>query len=81
MRVVSESMAPSLNSFVQAGRVATLDGLASKIYAAIPTSRKQIYDEAIALSESLGSVADYYLRVMKKLVDGTEDFVAKEIKR
>lgn len=64
-----------------AGRVATLDGLASKIYATIPTSRKQIYDEAIALSESLGSAAEYYLRVMKKLVDGTEDFVVKEIKR
>ncbi len=71
----------SLNTFLQAGRVAALDALASRIYSAIPTSRQQIFDEAISLSESLGSAAEYYLRVMKKVVNGTEDFVAKETKR
>ncbi|KAF8340496.1 protein disulfide isomerase [Cantharellus anzutake] len=64
-----------------AGRVAALDILASRIYAVVPASRSQIYDEAVVLSKALGSSADYYLRVMKKLVNSTEDYVSKEAKR
>lgn len=65
----------------KAGRVATLDTLASQIFSAVPTSRAELYAEATKLGATLGESAKYYLRVMDKLVNGTEGFVEKEAKR
>jgi len=64
-----------------AGRVATLDTLASQFFAAAPTSRVSIYEKATTLGETLGDDASYYLRVMQKLVNGTDDYVEKEARR
>jgi len=65
----------------QAGRVAHLDVLASKFFSAEPASRAQLYEEASTLIQSIGDGAKYYLRVMEKLVNGSEGFVEKETNR
>lgn len=66
---------------VQAGRVASLDSLASQFFTALPSSRAELYDEAVVLGKDLGVGAAYYLKVMEKLVNGTENYVEKEAKR
>jgi len=68
-----------LNDF--AGRVGTLDTFASEILSALPSARATIYDEASAAASSLGTAGAYYLRVMKKLVDGSEDYIERESNR
>jgi len=62
----------------QAGRVASLDALASQFSGA---SRVHLYEEASTLGQSIGDGTKYYLRVMEKLLSGTEDYVVKETKR
>jgi len=64
-----------------AGRVPPLDSLASQFFTAASTSRASIYEKATVLGQSLGDDASYYLRVMQKLVNGTEDYIEKEAKR
>lgn len=64
----------------KAGRVAALDSLALQFFS-VPTSRAQIYEEAQTLGKTLGDSAAYYLRVMQKLVNGTDDYLEKETKR
>ncbi|KAG9011056.1 hypothetical protein FRB94_008961 [Tulasnella sp. JGI-2019a] len=68
-----------LNDF--AGRVATLDTFAAQLFSALPTSRAQIYEEATAAAKAVGATGAYYLKVMQKIVDGSEDWVEKESKR
>jgi len=65
----------------EAGRVATLDTLAQKIITAEASARAAILAEAKEVAEATGAGAAYYLRVMQKLVDGSEEYIAKETKR
>jgi protein disulfide-isomerase A6 len=67
--------------FIQAGRVASLDSLAAQFFTALPTSRSSVLEEASAVGATLGDSASYYLKVMQKVVNGTEDYVEKEAKR
>ncbi|KAJ6619763.1 protein disulfide isomerase [Mycena sp. CBHHK59/15] len=64
-----------------AGRFAELDVLASKFFVAAGDARDALYKDAAALAASAGDVSKHYLRVMEKLVNGTEGYVEKEAKR
>ena len=44
-------------------------------------ARDSLYKEATALAASAGAASKHYLRVMEKLVNGTEGYVEKEVKR
>jgi len=65
----------------QAGRNLELDALASKFFTATGAARDAIYKEASVLAAEIGPAAAHYVRVMKKVINGTEDYVAKESKR
>ena len=65
----------------QAGRVGSLDNVAQEFFAALPTARQAIYDDAVTVAEVVGERAQYYLKVMKKIIDTSEDYVAKETAR
>jgi len=65
----------------QAGRNAEFDALASKFFSASGAAQDAVYKEASALAAQVGPAATHYLRVMGKVVSGTEDYVAKESKR
>ncbi|KAH9960837.1 protein disulfide isomerase [Russula dissimulans] len=69
----------SLND--EAGRNPEFDALASKFFTATGAARVAIYKEASVLAAEAGSAAAHYLRVMEKVVNGTEDYIAKESKR
>ncbi|KAE9400234.1 protein disulfide isomerase [Gymnopus androsaceus JB14] len=64
-----------------AGRLADFDLLASKFFAASSDIRDSIYQEALTLSSTVGDASKHYLRVMEKLVNGTEGYFEKESKR
>ncbi|KAI0322608.1 thioredoxin-like protein [Amylostereum chailletii] len=65
----------------EAGRVPDLDTLASKFFVATGAARDALFKEASVLAAEAGSSAKHYLRVMEKVVNGTEDYVEKETKR
>ncbi|KAI5981913.1 thioredoxin-like protein [Pisolithus albus] len=65
----------------QAGRLAELDAIAQKFLTAVGTARDVAYKEGIALSEGLGSAAQYYVRVMERIVKDSEAYIDKESKR
>jgi len=65
----------------QAGRNLQLDALASKFFTATGAARDAIYKEASVLAAEIGPAAAHYVRVMQKVINGTEDYVAKESKR
>jgi len=65
----------------EAGRHPEFDKLASKFFTATGPARDAIYKEASALAAEVGPAAAHYLRVMKKVVSGTEDYTTKESKR
>ncbi|KIK63079.1 hypothetical protein GYMLUDRAFT_222900 [Collybiopsis luxurians FD-317 M1] len=64
-----------------AGRLAEFDALASKFYVASADLRDSIFKEAVSLSVNVGDAAKHYLRVMEKMVNGTEAYYEKESKR
>jgi protein disulfide-isomerase A6 len=66
---------------LEAGRHAEFDLLASKFFTATGAARDSIYKEASTLAAGVGPAATRYLRVMEKVVNGTEDYVTKESKR
>jgi protein disulfide-isomerase A6 len=68
-------------SIVQAGRLADFDALASKFFVAAADARATLLKDALALAETAGVVSKHYIRVMEKLVNGTEGYVEKEAKR
>ncbi|KAG8858751.1 hypothetical protein FRB96_004888 [Tulasnella sp. 330] len=68
-----------LNEF--AGRVATLDTFAAELFSALPTARAKIFAEATAAAKTAGATGAYYLKVMQKIIDGSEEWVEKESKR
>jgi protein disulfide-isomerase A6 len=69
------------NQFSQAGRIHELDALASKFFTATGAARDAIYKEASVLVAEVGPAATHYLRVMEKVINGTEDYITKESKR
>lgn len=57
------------------------DSLASKFFSAASDARHSVYEEAALLAESAGASSQHYLRVMQKVVNGTEDYLTKESAR
>ncbi|KAI0760753.1 protein disulfide isomerase [Fomes fomentarius] len=65
----------------KAGRLAQLDALAEKFYNESAAARQTILKEASDLAATLGAGAKHYLRVMEKVVTGSEEYLEKESKR
>ncbi|KAF8149922.1 protein disulfide isomerase [Crassisporium funariophilum] len=65
----------------EAGRLAELDTLAHKFFAASAGARDSLYKEALNVAASVGVAGKHYIRVMEKLVNGTAGYVEKESKR
>ncbi|KAJ7227198.1 thioredoxin-like protein [Mycena pura] len=65
----------------QAGRLADFDALASKFIVAAADARATLLEDATALAAAAGAMGKHYLRVMEKLVNGTEGYLEKEGKR
>ncbi|KAI0947637.1 hypothetical protein AcW1_009346 [Taiwanofungus camphoratus] len=64
-----------------AGRLPEFDTLASQFYAATGAARDAIYRDASALAAAAGPAAHHYVRVMEKVVNGSEEYVEREAKR
>ncbi|KAI0765904.1 protein disulfide isomerase [Trametes elegans] len=65
----------------KAGRLEKLDELAAKFYEQSAATRQELLKEATALASDLGATAKQYLRVMEKVVNGSEEYLEKETKR
>jgi len=65
----------------KAGRLAEFDELAHQFFVATADARDALYKQATALAASAGAASKHYLRVMEKVVNGTEGYVEKETKR
>lgn len=65
----------------QAGRLADWDELASKFFVATGAARDSVYNQAAALAKTAGEGSKHYLKVMEKVKNGTEEYVAKESAR
>jgi len=65
----------------QAGRHPEFDSLAINFFTATGAARDAIFQEASTLAAEIGPAATRYLRVMEKVVNGREDYIAKESKR
>jgi protein disulfide-isomerase A6 len=65
----------------KAGRHPTLDDLASRFLDATSEVRQSILAEASKVSSEIGTTSKHYLRVMEKLVDGSEAYLNKELQR
>ncbi|KAJ7773297.1 protein disulfide isomerase [Mycena metata] len=65
----------------KAGRLPEFDTLASKFFVAVGDARASLLKDAVTLAESAGVVSKHYLRVMEKMVNGTEGYLEKESKR
>lgn len=66
---------------LQAGRVAELDDLASKFISEAVDARNALFEQATALGSGAGSTGQYYLRVMEKVLKGSEEYITKEAAR
>jgi protein disulfide-isomerase A6 len=66
---------------LKAGRLAEFDSLANKFFVASGKARDSVYNEALTLASEAGAASKHYLRVMEKLVNGTESYLEKESKR
>ena len=65
----------------KAGRLEQLDALAAKFFEETAAARQTLLKEASDLASALGAGAKHYLRVMEKVVNGSEEYVEKESKR
>ncbi|KAI0330762.1 protein disulfide isomerase [Cubamyces sp. BRFM 1775] len=63
------------------GRLEELDKLAAKFYEESATVRQELLKEATELAATLGGAAKHYLRVMEKVVNGSEEYLEKESNR
>ncbi|RDB25771.1 Protein disulfide-isomerase erp38 [Hypsizygus marmoreus] len=64
-----------------AGRLAEFDELAHQFFAAGADVRNKLYEEASTLAQTAGAASKQYLRVMEKVVNGSEAYVEKETTR
>ncbi|KAI1787964.1 protein disulfide isomerase [Ganoderma leucocontextum] len=62
----------------KAGRLEQLDALAAKFFDESAAARQTLLKEAGDLAATLGVGAKHYLRVMEKVVNGSEDYLEKE---
>ncbi|KAK7685514.1 hypothetical protein QCA50_011379 [Cerrena zonata] len=65
----------------QAGRLPEFDSLASKFFDATGDARQTILKEAEGLIKTVGPLAKHYVKVMEKVVNGSEAYLEKESKR
>ncbi|TBU28011.1 protein disulfide isomerase [Dichomitus squalens] len=65
----------------KAGRLEQLDALAAKFYEESASARQVLLKEASDLAATLGAGAKHYLRVMEKVVNGSEEYLQKESTR
>jgi len=66
---------------LKAGRLAEFDSLANKFFVARGKVRDSVYQEALTLAKGAGAASKHYVRVMEKLVNGTDNYLEKESKR
>ena len=64
-----------------AGRHPEFDSIASRFIVASESARNTLFQDAQLIAQAFGTKYKYYLRVMEKLLNNTEDFVEKESKR
>jgi len=64
-----------------AGRLPELDELATKFFDATAAVRQTIFKDASALAATVGPAASHYIRVMEKVVNGSEAYIEKEALR
>lgn len=79
--VASQAPSADVHLSLEAGRHPDFDSLAIKFFATTGAARDAIYKEASTLAVEVGPAATRYLRVMEKVVNGTEDYFSKESKR
>ncbi|KAF5382219.1 hypothetical protein D9615_004360 [Tricholomella constricta] len=65
----------------QAGRLPNFDTLAKKFFMAGAEARGKILKEATALAADTGAASKHYVRVMEKVLNGSEAYVRKEATR
>lgn len=65
----------------EAGRIAMLDAFAKKFIESAGEARQQIYTEAASFAKTAGLEAKHYIKVMEKVANGSEEYIAKETKR
>ncbi|KAI0783773.1 protein disulfide isomerase [Abortiporus biennis] len=65
----------------KAGRLPELDALAAKFFDATASARDSILKEASTIAATVGPAAKHYLRVMEKVVNGSDEYLEKESKR
>ena len=63
------------------GRHPEFDSMASRFVAANGATRDKLYSDAELLSGAFGTKYKYYLRVMEKVLNGSEDYIEKESNR
>ncbi|GJJ08630.1 hypothetical protein Clacol_002849 [Clathrus columnatus] len=64
-----------------AGRATKLDEYARQFFNAVPTGRRSIYETVKSLEEATIGHGIQYIRTMEKILNGTTDYVEKELKR
>ena len=64
-----------------AGRLEALDALAQKFWEGEAAAHQAIFEEVSMLAKELGAGAKHYLRVMEKVVNGSEEYLQKESTR
>ena len=70
-----------LSYFQQAGRIPELDTLAIKFFTAASDAKDAIYKEALLIADKGSKTSQQYLKVMQKVVNGTEGYLEKEATR
>ena len=63
------------------GRHPEFDSMASRFLSATGSARDKLYSDAELLAGAFGSKYKYYLRVMQKVINGTEEYIEKESNR
>ncbi|KIY43825.1 disulfide isomerase [Fistulina hepatica ATCC 64428] len=65
----------------EAGRLPDFDTLANKFFIAATDAKGIILQEAMSLAETVGVAAKPYVHVMEKMLNSTDDYLAKEASR
>lgn len=63
------------------GRHPEFDSMASRFVGATEAARSTLYKDAELFAGAFGAKYKYYLRVMEKVINGTENYVEKESNR
>ena len=61
--------------------MAQFDDLAHRFFVAAADVRGSIFKEATDIAAKIGGASKHYLRVMEKVVNGSEAYIEKETKR